>query len=264
VSSILLRKQISYAYFSIFAAKPNTRNMKIALFSDIHANLPALESFFEHIKIEKPDAIYCLGDLVGYNVWPNEVVNEIRKRGIATLSGNHDAVVGQPTEKISGSFTNNLLHDDVKDYLLALPEHIRLEHKIQGKNSDILFVHGSNRRNNEYLLEEMEEAYLLELLEEANADIMCCAHTHKPFHRAIKSGKGFKHVINIGSLGKPKDGDPRGCYAMLEIDSGSNLISEKGFSVEFMRVSYDVEKAAIAVEKSELPNAFANALRIAK
>jgi putative phosphoesterase len=238
--------------------------MKIALFSDIHANLPALNSFFEQVKQEKPDVIYCLGDLVGYNVWPNEVVNEIRKRGISTLQGNHDAVVGVPTEKISGAFTNKLLDEDVKDYLLSLPEHIRLEYKIQGKKSNILFVHGSNRRNNEYLLEETDDAYLLELLKEANVDVMCCAHTHKPFHRAIRLGIGYKHIINIGSLGKPKDGDSRGCYAILEIDSQSNLISENGISVKFRRVLYDVEKAAIAVEKSVLPNAFAEALRIAK
>lgn len=238
--------------------------MKIALFSDIHANLPVLESFFEQLKTEKPDAIYCLGDLVGYNVWPNEVVNEIRKRGIATLQGNHDAVVGQPTEKTSGAFTNKLLDEDVKDYLLALPEHIRLEHKIQGKKSNILFVHGSNRRNNEYILEETEDAYLLELLEEADADIMCCAHTHKPFHRAIKTVRGFKHIINIGSLGKPKDGDSRGCYAMLELNSNSNLTSENGISVTFMKVIYDIEKSATAIEDSELPNYLAEALRIAK
>lgn len=238
--------------------------MKIALFSDIHANLPALESFFENIKIEKPDAIYCLGDLVGYNIWPNEVVDEIRKRGIATLSGNHDAVVGKPTEKISGAFTNRILHNDVKEYLLSLPDHIRLEHTLQGVKSTILFVHGSNRRNNEYILEDTEDAYLLELMEEANADIMCCAHTHKPFYRAIKTEVGFKHIINIGSLGKPKDGDARGCYVMLELTTESNLISENGISVQFIRVAYDVEKSANAIENSDLPNAFAEALRIAK
>lgn len=238
--------------------------MKIALFSDIHANLPALEAFFENLETEKPDAIYCLGDLVGYNVWPNEVVNLIRNKGIATLSGNHDAVVGVPTEKISGAYTNSVLNEDVKEYLLSLPEHIRLEHKIQGTKNDVLLVHGSNRRNNEYILEETEDAYLLELMNEANASIMCCAHTHKPFHRAIDTGNGYKHIINIGSLGKPKDGDHRGCYAMLHIDSNSNLISENGISVSFNRVSYDVEKAAKAVENSELPNSFAEALRIAK
>ena len=238
--------------------------MKIALFSDIHANLPALDSFFEMIAIEKPDAIYCLGDLVGYNVWPNEVVNEIRRRGIATLSGNHDTVVGMPTEKDSGVYTNAVIDEDVKAYLLSLPEHIRLEFLLQGEKKQVLCVHGSARRNNEYILEDLDEAYVLDMMNEANADILCCAHTHLPFHKAIETTNGFKHVINIGSLGKPKDGDVRGCFAMLTIDANSSLAKKNGISVEFMRVAYDVEKAAQAVENSSLPIAFAEALRIAK
>lgn len=63
--------------------------MKIALFSDIHANLRALRACFKGIEEQKPDAIYCPGDLVGYNIWPNEVINEIRKRGIPTIAGNY-------------------------------------------------------------------------------------------------------------------------------------------------------------------------------
>lgn len=64
--------------------------MTIALFSDIHANLPALEAFFKDADGRKPDAIYCLGDLVGYNIWPNEVINEVKRRSIATIAGNYD------------------------------------------------------------------------------------------------------------------------------------------------------------------------------
>ncbi|MGY0039380.1 metallophosphoesterase family protein [Pedobacter sp. NJ-S-72] len=64
--------------------------MKIALFSDIHANLPALEAFFKDLETRNTDGIYCLGDLVGYNIWPNEVIDEIRKRGIPTIAGNYD------------------------------------------------------------------------------------------------------------------------------------------------------------------------------
>jgi len=67
--------------------------MKIALFSDIHANLPALQAFFYNVETHKPDAIYCLGDLAGYHIWPNEVINAIRQNGIATIAGNHDAKV---------------------------------------------------------------------------------------------------------------------------------------------------------------------------
>src|SRR5690554_4116522 len=69
--------------------------MKIALFSDIHANLPALEAFFQDVEKRNVDSIYCLGDLVGYNIWPNEVVNEIRKRKIPTIAGNYDFGIGR-------------------------------------------------------------------------------------------------------------------------------------------------------------------------
>ena len=113
-------------------------------------------------------------------------------------------------------------------------------------------------------MEDLDEAYVLDMMNEANADILCCAHTHLPFHKAIETTNGFKHVINIGSLGKPKDGDVRGCFAMLTIDANSSLAKQNGISVEFMRVAYDVEKAAQAVENSSLPIAFAEALRIAK
>lgn len=238
--------------------------MKIVLFSDIHANLPALEAFFEEVDKLQPDAIYCLGDLVGYNIWPNEVVNAIRARQIPTISGNHDAVVGLPTDKPSGVYVNAHITNDVKEYLLSLPAHIRLEHIIDGKRNDVLFVHGSPKRNNEYLLAETDDNYLLALMHEAKTSILCAAHTHKPFHRAIATENGCKHVINIGSLGKPKDGDKRGCFALLEIDKSTSLKSPEGLKVSFHRVAYDVEKAAQAVENSTLPNAFAIALREAK
>jgi predicted phosphodiesterase len=69
--------------------------MKIALFSDVHANLPALESFFQDVDKRSPDSIYCLGDLVGYNIWPNEVVNAVRDRKIPTIAGNYDFGIGR-------------------------------------------------------------------------------------------------------------------------------------------------------------------------
>ena len=106
--------------------------MKIVLFSDIHANLPALEAFFRSVEEQKPDAIYCLGDLVGYNIWPNEVINEIRKRGIPTIVGNYDQGMGLMSDdcgcayktepekdmgKISISYTNSILKPDERRYL---------------------------------------------------------------------------------------------------------------------------------------------------
>lgn len=239
--------------------------MKIALFSDIHANLPALESFFTDIELVQPDAIYCLGDIVGYNVWPNEVVNAIRKRRIPTIAGNHDAVVGLPTEKPSGIYTNEKTGADEKQYLASLPAHIQLEFQLPKETLKLLLVHGSPRRNNEYLREDTASELLLEMMEEAECDVLCFGHTHIPFHRVLKTSEGtYKHAINLGSLGKPKDGDPRGCYALLQLDTQSSCKDKDGIKVSFKRVTYPVEVAATAVENSPLPNEFAEALRRAK
>ncbi|TVQ72966.1 MAG: metallophosphoesterase [Balneolaceae bacterium] len=133
--------------------------MKIALFSDIHANIDALKPVLKDMHERSPDAVYCLGDLVGYAPYPNEVVEAIRERGIPVIAGN------------------------------------------------------------------------------------------------------YRHAINIGSVGKPKDGDPRACYVMLEWEDDLDLAKADGLNVEFIRVEYDVEKAAKAVEDSDLPGAFADMLR---
>jgi len=258
--------------------------MKIALFSDIHANLPALEAFFEDLAKHQPDQIFCLGDLVGYNIWPNEVIQEIRRRGIPTIAGNYDFGIGRATndcgcayktdeEKANGavsiSFTNQIVKPAERQYLRELPKHIRLELEMQeGEPISLLLVHGSPRKINEYLFEDREAASMLRIFEGAHADILCFGHTHKPYHRILNSGTEtephFRHAINIGSVGKPKDGDPRGGYVLLELDEHSNLKNENSIRVEFVRFEYDIEKAAKAVEESPLPDAYATALRVGK
>jgi len=254
--------------------------MKIALFSDIHANLPALEAFFRDVDSHKPDAMYCLGDLVGYNVWPNEVINEIRKRNIPTIAGNYDFGIGRASDdcgcayktdtekemgKISISYTNSVVKPDERKYLRTLPAHIRLEFNLNGDRINLLLVHGSPRKINEYLFEDREEKSLLRIMEQADTDIMCFGHTHKPFQRTLNSGEEnenhFRHAINIGSVGKPKDNDSRGCYVSLTINDNSNTEAAETIDVEFVRFSYDVEKAAKAVENSPLPNEYAEMLR---
>lgn len=166
--------------------------MQIALFSDVHANFPALEAMFVDIDSRKPDAIYCLGDLVGYNIWPNEVINKIRQRGIATISGNHDLKVKKKTSEKEGiiidvkSFAYQLVGEEEKNYLLSLPSSIRLTFYCNYTSINLLLVHGSPNSVNEYLFEELEEAYLSEIMKTANADILCFGHTHKPYHRVIQ------------------------------------------------------------------------------
>jgi predicted phosphodiesterase len=235
--------------------------MKIALFSDIHADLPAFDAFLRDLDGRKADAVYCLGDLVGYNVWPNEIINEIRKRGIATLVGNHDLKV-----KVLAQITNEELSETGKDYayhiiepeniayLLTLPSHIKLEFKSNGQNMNVLMAHGSPRSVDEYVLEDTDSEYVTELMNESGANILCVGHSHKPYHRIISEDK---QVINLGSVGKPKDGNPQGCYVLLSIDD--DVVDP--IKVEFIRFDYDIEKAAKGIEDSPLPDELAERLR---
>lgn len=242
--------------------------MRIAFFSDIHANLPAIEAFFKDVETENVDAIYCLGDLVGYNVWPNEVVNEIRKRGIPTIMGNHDEALLNPVSKevkpTNKGLTRTLINDKNRDYLINLPRHLSLSFVTNNKPFKLLMTHGSMKAINDYMVVDYPEQEVLDMMELHQADMLLCGHTHKPFHRVIKDGTVFKHVVNIGSVGKPKDGDARICYAILELNQSTSSAKPKTINISFKRAIYNVEKAAKAIEESQFNNAFAKALRIAK
>ena len=253
--------------------------MRIALFSDIHANLPALEACLADIDKQKPDAIYCLGDLVGYNIWPNEVINVIRKRGIPTIAGNYDFGIGRTSDdcgcayktdeekemgKVSISYTNKVINTEERNYLRTLPAHIKVEFQLNEDKLNLLLVHGSPRRINEYLFEDRDEKSLLRIMRDADADIMCFGHTHKPYHRILtqtEESTRYRHAINIGSVGKPKDGDTRGSYVLLHINEDSRNTFKESVKVEFIRFEYDIEKAAKAIEDSPLPNKYADMLR---
>lgn len=227
--------------------------MKIALFSDIHANLPAFEAFLKDLDSHKPDAVYCLGDLIGYNIWPNEVIAGIRKRGIATLAGNHDL-------KTKG-YAYELVSANNRAYLNTLPAGIKLEYRLNGAQLNIALAHGSPRRIDEYVLLDTDEAYVLEMMKEAKADILCVGHSHKPYHRIIQDETGYKHVINIGSVGKPKDNNPMGCYALISLNETASVNDKDSIHVNFIRVPYDVERAADAIQNSPLPDELADMLR---
>jgi predicted phosphodiesterase len=268
LTTIIIRSQYIYI------------KMKIALFSDIHANLPALEAVFKDIDKTKPDAVYCLGDLVGYNIWPNEVINEIRKRGISTIAGNYDYGIGRNSddcgcayksdeEKAMGAesiaYTNQQVGKDERVFLRTLPAHIQVEYQLNNDKLFLLMVHGSPRKINEYLFEDRDEKSMMRIMEGPNADIMFVGHTHKPYHRIFKyelNGKtAYRHAVNIGSIGKPKDGDPRACYVMVTLNENSSKFDRDSIKIDFIRVEYDIEKAAKAVEDSVLPDGYAGMLR---
>lgn len=217
---------------------------------------------------------------MGYNIWPNEVINEIRKRGIPTIAGNYDQGIGRMSDecgcayktelekdmgKISISYTNSLVAPDERRYLRTLPAHIKVEFQLNEDKLNLLLVHGSPRKINEYLFEDRDEKSLLRIMEQADADIMCFGHTHKPYHRVLPTEPGenphCRHAINIGSVGKPKDNNPKGCYVLLTIHADSSIANKETVQVEFIRFEYDVEKAAKAVEDSPLPNNYADMLR---
>jgi predicted phosphodiesterase len=255
--------------------------MRIAFFSDIHANMPALEVVLSDIDQQHVDMVYCLGDLVGYNIWPNEVTELIMERGIPTLAGNYDEGIGLASDNcgcayksdeekangaISIAYTNSIVTPQVRHYLRHLPRHLQMTfHTEDGLPFQVLMAHGSPRKINEYLFEDRQEKSTLRILEAANADVLLVGHTHKPYHRKLayeRDGQtAYRHLINIGSVGKPKDGDPRACYVIMEFNNDLSFYDPNTIKVDFRRIQYDVEKAAQAVENSELPNVYAKALR---
>jgi putative phosphoesterase len=235
---------------------------QLTIFGDIHGNLPALEALWGDMDRRGLQNRYCLGDLVGYGTFPNEVVEFVRSRKIPTLMGNYDEGIGNSSEECgcayrdafskalgqrSIAWTNEHTTVENKAFLRELPLHI--PEKLNGLR--VSLVHGSPRRVNEYLYEDRPDSSLERLLDIAEADVLVCGHTHIPYHRVLPSGR---HFVNAGSVGKPKDGDPRGCYIVLETD-------EQDLQVQFIRVSYDIERTAQAIEGSEMPDEYAQMLR---
>jgi putative phosphoesterase len=234
--------------------------MRIAVFSDIHGNHEALVKVIKDIDEQKPDHIFCLGDLVGYGPRPNEVIETIREAKIPTVMGNYDEGIGYEkgecgcayvtdVEKANGQqsidWTTEQVSPENKAFLRNL--HNKIEFKANGYR--VLLVHGSPRRINEYLYEDRPERSLERMLESVEADVVVCGHTHKPYHRKVAG----VHLINDGSVGKPKDGDQRACYALITL--------EDRVSIEFRRVEYPVESVVKEILEAGLPEAFADALR---
>jgi putative phosphoesterase len=235
---------------------------KITIFSDVHANLPALQAVLHDMDQRSLTDLYCLGDLVGYGTFPNEVIQIMREQQIPTIMGNYDQGVGNDSDdcgcaytdpvsealgKRSIAWSNLYTTPENKAFLRSLVPEIRLN---MG-NLCVVLVHGSPRKINEYLFENRPDASLERLMDTAGADVLVCGHTHLPYHRVLPSGR---HIINDGSVGKPKDGDPRACYINLNIESDH-------LDVEFIRVAYDVERAAEEIEASEMPHEYAKMLR---
>jgi predicted phosphodiesterase len=235
---------------------------RLTIFGDIHGNLPALQATLADIERRGLGNLYCLGDLVGYGTFPNEVIDIIREREIPTIVGNYDQGVGNnsddcgcayrtPEAKLLGehsiAWTNAHTTDDNKAFLRTFIDCIPLEFGALR----ILLVHGSPRKINEYLYEDRPDKSFERILDDIDVNVLVCGHTHLPYHKILPSGR---HIINAGSVGKPKDNDSRAGYITLAAEG-------KSLEVEFIRVAYDVEQAAQAIEATDMPHEFAAMLR---
>lgn len=236
--------------------------MRIAVIADIHSNIFSLNEVLLDIDNRNADLIVCLGDLVGYATYPNEVIDTIRENKILTIMGNYDEAVGKelmicgcdyPDPKdmenagISLNWTIDETRDDNKEYLKSLPREVKM---MLGSRT-VLFVHGSPRKINEYLKEDSAEAE--EVMADFDADILVCGHTHKPYYKMY----GDKMLVNAGSAGKPKTGTPKANYLVIDIKGDKA-------SVEIYEVEYDFEKTAKAIEENGLPQEYAEIIRTGK
>jgi putative phosphoesterase len=240
----------------------NASETRLAFFSDVHGNTAALRAVLADIAIAGVDGVYCLGDLVGYGPDPNGVIDLMRAAGATTIMGNYDEGVGfdrgecgcffadEAARRIgdaSYAFTAATVTDDRKAWLRRLPREARLE--VGGVR--LRLVHGSPRRLNEYLAEDRDARTFARLAAQVEADVLLFGHTHNPWHR-VHGGVLF---VNVGSAGRPKDGDPRAAYTILRISDGVSPLPE------VRRVGYDVEETARGVLAAGLPAELAEAFR---
>jgi predicted phosphodiesterase len=244
--------------------------MRYALISDIHANLPALDAVLGDIdRRGDADAVYHLGDLVGYAPWPDEVVARLRERGIPGIAGNYDSTLATDYEHCgcryedprqeelshqSYAWTREHASQDTKAFLGTLP--FRIDVRPLGGHvagPTLTLVHGNHVLNTVYVTEDRSNDFLAKMGAAVGArsgDIVAFGHTHKAWHRIV----GDVHFINAGSVGRPKDGDYRAGYVLLDVRAD-------GVATEFLRVEYDVDRAAEAILASMLPDEFASYLR---
>jgi putative phosphoesterase len=236
---------------------------RVAVITDLHGNLPALEAALARMEEIGVDATYCGGDLVGYGPWPNEVCRLVSERGIPTIYGNYDYAIGRDDEDCGCAYRDRhdrelgersiawtLEHTDSrsKEFMRALPFDLRFE--LAGKR--VRLVHGSPRKVNEYLFEDKPARTFERIAAGADCDLLVFGHTHEPWINTY----GGVLFVNCGAVGKPKDGDPRGAFAVLE-EAGGEV------AARIERFAYDVDYVAREVAASGLPAEYGERLLIA-
>lgn len=229
--------------------------MKVALISDVHANLPALEAVLAHASEQSVDAVWNLGDLVGFGAYPDEVVQLLRSESVLATSGEYDRRVlrfqrkqdkwrrKRPrVEYVALRWAHDHLSKKSRKYLRFLSR----EERVTVKGHHILLTHGCSDSAKRAVDADTTKRELRKLAQEAEADIVLCGHSHTP--SAVKTdGTWF---VNPGSTGLGFGGDPRVSYCVLEI-------SADGLEVHPFRVEYDVDRLVAALRQEKLPDPIA-------
>jgi diadenosine tetraphosphatase ApaH/serine/threonine PP2A family protein phosphatase len=238
--------------------------VRVAVISDIHSNLHGLEAVLEAIDADPPDRLWCLGDLIGYGPRPNEVTEIVRGRADLSLVGNHDlGVLGHvdleefaPDAAVSARWTQTVLLDENRTYLEQLSPSARTD--------EAELFHASPRDPVwEYVLSEEAAQAALELTE---APVVLVGHSHVALAiRAVDDGlegdlapdgteaalADGRWLLNPGSVGQPRDGDPRAAWLDLDFGAGN---------ARFRRVPYDIERTQAEMRERDLPAALAERL----
>lgn len=236
--------------------------MKYAIISDVHANLEAVTSCFSEIDKIKPDRIICLGDLVDYCAEPNEVIEIIRNRCDVVILGNHDEAqydysipeTFREFAKSSSIHTRSILNEKNTEYIKTL--------KRSHTENNLLFVHASPKYLPRYrYVLDTDEAY--ENFGSFTESVCFIGHSHRPviYHELdggnaeiVNEGvliKGERYIINVGSVGQPRDGDPRLAFGLFDSDT---------YEYHQVRAEYDVKTASEKILKSGMAPALAERL----
>jgi putative phosphoesterase len=216
--------------------------MLVGIVSDIHANRIALDAVLDDMPAV--DALLCAGDVVGYNPWPAECVETVRSRDVPTVMGNHDRAVvtgtgfgGNGMADAGVRYARNELDDAAIEWLADRPDS---RHCLDGR---VRLVHGHPDDPNRYTYPSMFSPRLL-----GTEDVLIMGHTHVQAHETYDDGI----VMNPGSVGQPRDRDPRAAYAVVDLDA---------MTVDERRLEYDVDAVVEAVEAAGLPEQTGTRLR---
>jgi len=245
--------------------------MRLAILSDIHANLEALTAVLKDAELQKVEKIICLGDVVGYGSQPGECVELIAEKCAVTLMGNHEAAALEllSTEtynddaRVSAEWTRDRLSD----------KHLKMiaNYSYTETLADLRFVHSSPYEPNRwhYILHEGQAMLAFENFEER---ICFFGHSHLPSIFAKRPdgtvryqvghnfmpGDDSRYLVNVGSAGQPRDLDPRACYVIYDIDENNES------EVEYRRVDYDIDQAQTKMKEANLPTMLYERLAVGK